>query len=200
MKKILGIIVLLIFAGYLGFTGVSDLVNKKDIKQPEICCAMEILEVEHSINGIIPTGKDHYYLAIDTNEEDFYVIHAPKKWMEKNNIPEVSADVSGTSIKIKGLEKRVGDYKVRDALYGNLKELFNNPMDSASNVVSSEYCIEINYIQTALTKLIGLGSLLVIAAAVLISVKKGVTIGKTGGFILLVCSIVGMVCILVSLR
>ena len=92
MKKFLKILFALIFIVFLFsellVMPIIDITNKNDRKILNIIYAKEILEVEHSVNYIIPFGKDYYYIGID---EDYnaYLIHAPKKWAE-NNFTELS--------------------------------------------------------------------------------------------------------------
>lgn len=72
-EKLSNAFLIIIFAaaiGYLMVTAVLDLTNKKDLKTVSVDRASEILEVEHSINGLIPIGKDHYYIGVSPNSND----------------------------------------------------------------------------------------------------------------------------------
>lgn len=74
MKKKLGnVFLLLLFVGLLAYLLVSavlDLTNKKDIHTVQIETACKVLELEHSINGLIPIGTDHYYIGIEEDTMD----------------------------------------------------------------------------------------------------------------------------------
>ena len=68
------------------FRDVTDLWNQRDLKTIQVKAAYEILEVSHSIDYLIPTGKSHYYLALteEGNEVAGYVVRASRKWAEQN--------------------------------------------------------------------------------------------------------------------
>lgn len=84
MKKKLQTVVLTIFVivviAFLAITGIKDLTNKDDLYTVRIDAGAEILAVEHSINGLIPIGTDHYYWAINEETMESYVILASKNW------------------------------------------------------------------------------------------------------------------------
>ena len=63
---LLGIVMLL----YLLITAVLDLTNKEDLHTVHVDGAFAILELEHSINGLIPIGTDHYYIGIEEDTMD----------------------------------------------------------------------------------------------------------------------------------
>lgn len=51
-------------------SAVLDLTNKKDIHTVRIEAVCKVLELEHSINGLIPIGTDHYYIGIEEDTMD----------------------------------------------------------------------------------------------------------------------------------
>lgn len=153
MKKALTItfsILLIIFLLAMLFVmPVIDLTNKEDRKTLNIVYAEEILEVEHSISYIIPFGKDYYYLGIDDNY-DAYLIHAPKKWDEKN-----FSETSDNSVEITALAKKISDYKISNEInstIGNLDVSF--PLGTSS-------CLELTYVRDSIMEIIS-GILLIL--------------------------------------
>ena len=83
-KKFLAIILVLFFIGYLAVTGIADLINTKDVQTVTIDECVSFLDIEHSINGLIPVGTDHYYLGVNDETMEACVIKASKRWHNKN--------------------------------------------------------------------------------------------------------------------
>lgn len=115
MKKKIGNIFLILLACgillYFLISAVMDLTNKKDLYTVQIAGAFELLEVEHSINGLIPTGKDYYYVGIDKETSDAYIIKASKKWFGKNfGSNHITLDANG--MMLTALRKKASDYQV----------------------------------------------------------------------------------------
>lgn len=77
------ILLLVVFAGYLLWSGISDLTNKQGVYTVNLDECYEIFEVEHSINGLIPTGTDYYYLGFD-EQGSCCIINASKGWYAEN--------------------------------------------------------------------------------------------------------------------
>ena len=84
-KQYLGIVVL-IGGLILIFKDIFDLWNKRDLHTIQVDYAIEVLEVSHHIDVIIPAGKNHYFLALreDENGVEGYIIRASKKWHDTN--------------------------------------------------------------------------------------------------------------------
>lgn len=158
MKKFLKILFVLFFIGFLFaellVLPIIDIKNKDDRKTLNIVYATEILEIEHSINYIIPFGKDYYYVGID---EDYnaYIIHAPKKWAENN-----FTDSYDNMIEITALKKKISDYDISKELYSIVSEQeeFTFPLGYSE-------CLELTYIKDAVMKIIS-GLLITILAVV----------------------------------
>lgn len=158
MKKFLKILFVLFFIVFLFaellVLPIIDIINKDDRKTLNIVYATEILEIEHSINYIIPFGKDYYYVGID---EDYnaYIIHAPKKWAENN-----FTDSYDNMIEITTLKKKISDYDISKELYSIVSEQeeFTFPLGYSE-------CLELTYIKDAVMKIIS-GLLITILAVV----------------------------------
>ncbi|MDE6775101.1 MAG: hypothetical protein K2J37_02160 [Ruminococcus sp.] len=146
MKKILRILFILVFIGFifaeLFIFPVIDLTNKDDRKTLNIIYASEILEVEHSINYLIPFGKDYYYVGIDEND-DAYLIHAPKKWAEKN-----FSEDSENILEITALSKEISDYEIERELYSRV-----NQIEELTFPLGSSQCLELTYVRDSIMKI-----------------------------------------------
>lgn len=164
MKKILKILFAVLFIGFLFAEllvfPIIDITNKDDRKTLNIVYATEILEVEHSINYIIPFGKDYYYVGID---EDYnaYLIHAPKKWAE-NNFPDNSENM----LEITALQKKISDYDISKELYSIASQ-----QEELTFPLGYSECLELTYIKDAVMKIIS-GILALILALLGISNYK----------------------------
>ena len=115
MKKKLQTVVLTIFVivviAFLAITGIKDLTNKDDLYTVRIDAGAEILAVEHSINGLIPIGTDHYYWAINEETMESYVILASKNW-GNDTFDEDGYTINSKGTEITGLAKKITDHDI----------------------------------------------------------------------------------------
>lgn len=192
MKKFLKILFALLFIGFLFaellVLPIIDITNKDDRKTLNIVYATEILEVEHSINYIIPFGKDYYYVGID---EDYnaYLIHAPKKWAENN-----FTDSSDNVLEITALKKKISDYDISKELYSIVSEQeeFTFPLGYSE-------CLELTYIKDAVMKIIS-GFLITILAVVgIVNYKKRLELPRIAVKIYAVAVIFTMILMLIAI-
>ena len=192
MKKFLKILFALFFIGFLFaellVLPIIDITNKDDRKTLNIVYATEILEVEHSINYIIPFGKDYYYVGID---EDYnaYLIHAPKKWAENN-----FTDSSDNMLEITALKKKISDYDISKELYSIVSEQeeFIFPLGYSE-------CLELTYIKDAVMKIIS-GFLIAILAVVgIANYKKRLELPRIAVKIYAVVVIFTMILMLIAI-
>lgn len=132
---------------YLFFSSVTDLANTKDVHTITLREAAEVLALEHSINGIIPTGTDYYYVGLD---EDYnaYLIKASKKWL-KNHFGEDYQALDSNGVPIKGLVKKISNYQLERELENRLSQL-----EGVSFPLGALGCLDLNYMLTAILKLI----------------------------------------------
>lgn len=148
-KNIFLIFLCLMFIGYLLGTGIYDLVNTKDLHSVNIDGCVEILEIEHSINGLIPVGTDHYYLGFDEDGNSAFLIKASKRWYSKNFNEQGDSNTPG-GLDITALAKKVSDFDVREELLSRVSQLEGSGVDFP---VSPEYSLEIDYKIRAMEKL-----------------------------------------------
>ena len=124
-QKLLNIFLILLGTGLLAYLGISsylELTNKEDTYDMTIIEACKIVEMKHSINGLIPMGTDYYYLGIDKETYDAYIIKGSKKWLEDNFDVYFQAEDSD-GVKIKGLAKTLHDYDTESAVARQLAQL-----------------------------------------------------------------------------
>ena len=135
------------FVCYMLGTGVYDLVNKKDLVTIEIDRAAEILEVEQSINGLIPLGKDHYYLAGDSSTGETCILRAAKSWYQKN-FTEDGDLKAGDGLTVTALAKRC-DFDVARELENRLGQV-----EGINLVMSPDYCLALSFRFFAIAKIL----------------------------------------------
>lgn len=170
-EKLSNAFLIIIFAaaiGYLMVTAVLDLTNKKDLKTVSVDRASEILEVEHSINGLIPIGKDHYYIGVSPNSNDAYIIKAPKSWYKKNfNSDMMSVNSDGVSVK--ALVREMPDFKVRNEINSRVSQI-----DGFKYPITTENYLDFSYKNIAILKIVivALVVLLCISGVYIFKIRK----------------------------
>lgn len=158
MKKIFLILMCLMFIGYLLVTGIYDLVNTKDRHTVNVDGCVEILEIEHSINGLIPVGKDHYYLGVDEDSKSACIIKASKGWYKRHFNDQGKSNTPG-GLDMTVLAKKVSDFDVSRELLSRV-----NQIEGVDFSVSPEYALEIDY------KIRAIGKLTLLALGVILTI------------------------------
>lgn len=153
LRKFLIVFILVIFVGYLLVTGIGDLINKKDIYTVRIDECVEALAIEHSINGLIPVGTDHYYVGVNDETEEACYIKASKRWYNKN-FDGNGYSLTPGGLTITSLAKKASDYDVEKELVARAEQL-----EGAEFAIPVNYSLELDYKFNAICKL----ALLVIA-------------------------------------
>lgn len=170
LKILVAIILVVSFIGVFFVMSIMDLMNTKDVYEKHIDAAGELLVVENSINGIIPTGKDYYYVGLNDETGEIYTIHAGKKWLEKNFDQEGNANGNGVSIK--GLSKRASDYQVENELANRIRQIADDFGEYGYELAQVPgYVLEINYVRDAIMKLFA-GILILGMAALFVVFRK----------------------------
>lgn len=165
MKKILKVLFVVLFIGFLFaellVLPIIDITNKDDRKTLNIVYAVKVLEIEHSINYIIPFGKDYYYVGFD-EDDNAYMIHAPKKWAENN-----FADGSDNVLEITALQKKVSDYDISKELYSIASQ-----QEELTFPLGYSECLELTYIKDAVMKILSGILVLILAIVGIANYKK----------------------------
>lgn len=156
LKGFLMILLAVIFIAFFFVMSIMDLTNKDDVHETKIDAAGQLLVVENSINGIIPTGKDYYYIGMNEDSGEIYTIHAGKNWLKKNFDSDGMA--KGNGVKIKGLSKSAGDYEVKDEIASRVNQI--KAELGGTFVLESGNVLELNYVQDSIVRLIA-GTLLI---------------------------------------
>lgn len=144
---------------------ILDLTNKKDLHTINLAGAFEILEVEHAINGLIPVGKDYYYIGIENETYDAYIIKASKKWLENNfDADYMAKDADG--LRITALADKVHDSSISWELQSRAKSI-----EGLNYPLGIEYCLNMEYKTGAILKLIVVGLFVILIIAEIPAVK-----------------------------
>ena len=160
LKGIFAILVIIICMVYF-FWDIGDLFNTEDRHKVSVVYSSEALIVTHKLFFIIPTGKDHYFMAYDEDESGNltgYVIKASEEWYEENFNPGSGFAKDLKGVEIDSLSK---SYPVR--YYMEVQEFamdFQNKLiDSGSDVIVNypyglDHCFVIEYKTMAIQKLV----------------------------------------------
>lgn len=196
MKKVLGIIVIVItcilLAGEIVYNSVWALADQKGIKTITINEACLIGEVKHTVN-FIPVGKDYYYLGVNDQTGEAYVILASKHWCEDNFDEECnSLDPDGYQLNCR--VKKISDSKTRNNITNYLNTNYGNI--GVTYPEGTERCLNETYRRFALLKLVELISL-VLTVILGISVSRNAGTPTTFVKVLLAVSACVFVCLMV---
>lgn len=164
------LLIIILIASYVGVffvMSIMDLFNTKDVYEININSAGQLLTIENSINGIIPTGKDYYYVGIDDNKGDIYAIHAGKHWLEDNF--DANGIAHDNIITVKGLSKRASDFEVEKEIANRIYQIADE--SSCNLALEPGMVIEVNYVQDAVLKIIA-GMLILVVGIVMLVFKK----------------------------
>lgn len=165
-KTICMVILIASYVGVFFVMSIMDLTNTKDVREATIDVAGELLIVENSVNGIIPIGKDYYYIGVDADEGSIYTIHAGKNWLEQNFDEDGFA--VGDGVTMKGLCKRASKYNVEKELADRVSQVASE--SGWTLAIVPGYVIESNYVQDAVVKLIA--GVLIFAIGIIIFVSR----------------------------
>lgn len=201
MKKKLQTVVLTIFVivviAFLAITGINDLTNKDDLYTVKIDAGAEILAVEHSINGLIPIGTDHYYWAINEETMESYVILASKNW-GNDTFDEDGYTINSKGTEITGLAKKITDHDI-------LSEI-TDVLDQVDEGIELTYpagrtsSLDLNYKKNAYMRLVSAALILILSIVGVVYRNKVDEINPKLTKIYLVVLIVAMILMIVAIR
>ena len=201
MKKKLQTVVLTIFVivviAFLAITGINDLTNKDDLYTVRIDAGAEILAVEHSINGLIPIGTDHYYWAINEETMESYVILASKNW-GNDTFDEDGYTINSKGTEITGLAKKITDHDI-------LSEI-TDVLDQVDEGIELTYpagrtsSLDLNYKKNAYMRLVSAALILILSIVGVVYRYKVDEINPKLTKIYLVVLIVAMILMIVAIR
>lgn len=152
MRKTFQAILIIVFLvgiiAYLSITAISDLANTEDVHTIRVDGAYEALSVEHSINGLIPVGTDHYYIGVDLETSEAYLIHASPSWFS-GNFDDEGYSKAPEGIEITSLVKKISDYELSKELSSH-----SSSLSWATFTYGVTGCFELSYQLIALLKLL----------------------------------------------
>ena len=163
-EKLAKIFVAVLFIGlglYLLITGITDLTSKSDYVEEKIDMAGGGLTIEHSINGLIPTGNEYYYIGVDSEEGNIYIVRATKKWLDQNFDADGKAIGGSYTLKAK---KRKLDYKV--------ERESNMDMTGLQLVTGTSSCLDTDYKTFAVKKLVCVFAFLLTLLCIFAGIKE----------------------------
>lgn len=201
MKKKLQTVVLTIFVivviAFLAITGIKDLTNKDDLYTVRIDAGAEILAVEHSINGLIPIGTDHYYWAINEETMESYVILASKNW-GNDTFDEDGYTINSKGTEITGLAKKITDHDILSKITDVLDQVDEGiELTYPAGRTSS---LDLNYKKNAYMRLVSAALILILSIVGVIYRNKVDEINPKLTKIYLVVLIVAMILMIVAIR
>ncbi|MDD5853934.1 MAG: hypothetical protein PUD03_07580 [Lachnospiraceae bacterium] len=157
----------------------------------------EILAVEHSINGLIPIGTDHYYWAINEETMESYVILASKNW-GNDTFDEDGYTIDSAGVEITGLAKKITDHDI-------LSEI-TDVLDQVDEGIELTYpagrtsSLDLNYKKNAYMRLVSAALILILSIVGVVYRNKVDEINPKLTKIYLVVLIVAMILMIVAIR
>ena len=176
MKKKIGNIVLVLFIVvmmfYLLISAVTELTAKEEKYDIRVYMAAEALQLEHSINGLIPIGTDYYYVAIEAETNDAYIVKAPKNWLE-SNFDEDGYSLDEDGARITGISKKISSYEAEKELASRTAVLTGVVFP-----IGTSRCIDVQYKMYAIMKLVLVGISIILGVTGFAFMKKGFKINR----------------------
>ena len=129
--------------------------------------AGEVLEMKHSVN-FIPTGKEHYYLAVSEDGVVRYLVRAKPSWIDKH----FSGGYAIGGVTVKGNVVRAEYEMIKEINELNI-QLMQNGVITADEKLSTNYYIDARYKEFGLLRIICGVGILVVVVLVLFGVRSG---------------------------
>ena len=177
---VFGFVVPTICLLFLIVTGVIPLLKNGSVspeaaKRGDVCeftalYAGEVLEMKHSVN-FIPTGKEHYYLAISEDGIVQYLVRAKPSWIEKHFSSSGLAENGGVTVK--GSVVRVEYEMIKEINELNV-QLMQNGLLSAGEALSVNFYIDARYKEFGLLRILSGIGITVVVVLVFLGIRSGV--------------------------
>ena len=140
-----------------------------DVCEFTAVAAGEALEMKHTIN-FIPTGREHYYMAVSEDGIVPFLVRAKPSWIEKNFGD--SGFIENGVVTIKGNVVRVEYEMIKEINELNI-QLIKNGVISADEALSTNFYIDARYKEFGLLRILcGIG-ITVVAVLVFFGVRSG---------------------------
>ena len=184
------IILMLAAVAYMLITGVRDLTDQSGICEGDIDMATKGMVLEHSINGLIPTGMEYYYIGLNSEDGRVYLIRAGKHWFD-DNFEEATYTAKAGHLKVSGRLKNV-DYDVSREIASRFAELDGS---ECTFVTGSSQCYNLIYKSDAIKKIICAVLMILTAVILALAALKGDGIntfskfGVVGVVLMIICMV-----------
>lgn len=191
MKQKIGYVFLLLLfsvaAGWIAFSSINLLTNSSRHKEVTIDMIGGHLEYSHKLEGIIPLGTDHYYIGMNSNTGELYILRAKPSWIEKNFFGGESANPNGYTFT--AVDCTLSGRDLKDSLEGEVQDVI-----SSAPLFAKRGLDKFHYLYPGAATPAILGLILVISAVIFLilgiffAVKRPdvATWGKTAYGILLI--------------
>lgn len=168
-----GIVFAAICLLFLVVTGAMSLLKKgsvspEDAQRGDVCeftavAAGKVLEMKHSIN-LIPTGKEHYYIAVSDDRVVRFLVRAKPSWIERH-FSDGLAENGGVTIK--GRIVRTEYEMIKEINEINVG-LIGEGIITADEALSTTYYIDARFREFGLLRILcGVGITFVVVLAAL---------------------------------
>ena len=146
-NKVFLIIFVAVFVPLAIIFSIYKLTNRDKVQTVKIGYATEVVEVVHLQFLVIPVGRDHYYLGLEAETGDAYIIKAGKNWLRKNfNSDKTSKAPEGAPVE--GRLERIGNYKVVNDLRSRSESI------GFDYTVGPDHCLDVMYKRSAVLTLL----------------------------------------------
>ena len=149
--------------------------ERGDVCEFTAVAAGKVLEMKHSIN-FIPTGKEHYYLAVSEDGVVRFLVRAKPSWIEKNF---GSSGVSVTGVTVKGRIVRAEYEMIKEINEINLR-LMQNGLIESNEAISTNYYIDARYKEFGLLRILCGVGIIVVAVLIFFGGKSGMLPNNKG--------------------
>lgn len=181
-----GIVFFAICMLFMVVTGAMSLLKNGSVRpeaaeRGDVCeftalYAGEILEMKHSIN-FIPTGNEHYFLAVSDDGVVRYLVRAKPSWIEKRFGGNGLA-ISG-GVTIKGSLVRTEYEMIKEINELNVR-LMQNGLIESDEALSTSYYIDARYREFGLLRILCGVGIIVVAVLIFIGGKSGMLPNNKG--------------------
>ena len=180
-----GIVFFAICLLFLIVTGAMSLLKNGSVSpnaagRGDVCeftavAAGEILEMKHTLN-FIPTGKEHYYLAVTDDGVVQFLVRAKPSWIDKNF---VDGFAENGGVTIKGRIVRAEYEMIKEINEINIR-LMQNGLISNDEKLSTNYYIDARYKEFGLLRILCGVGIIVVAVLVFFGVRSGMLPNNKG--------------------
>ena len=127
MKQKIGyVFLLLIFgiaAGWIAFSSINLLTNSSRQKEVTIDWIGGSVEYSHKFEGIIPLGTDYYYIGVNSNTGDVYILRTTPKWVNEHFVGNASVDPNGYTFT--AVDCKLSGSDLKKAVEGDVQEIIS---------------------------------------------------------------------------